>query len=167
MATIFGNDLTAKMFVPDSTASWEVKDLLKKDDYSNVILLSFSSNDQEIIDIRRCFDETTHIFSFGRHTQANVFDVSFLIFLFSKCKNQDSGGKGKKKKKKSGGKWLELKDLKEKYDKNRIYKNPAPIEITIGSMTVNGYLIKMSIGDVNPATKACAVSFTFILDQEV
>lgn len=142
-----------KLMIPKGSASWEVKDIIRKDEYDNVLLLSFSMQDQETVDIRQCFDESTHIFAFGRNAQACVMEVGFLVFLYNgfDCTQY---------------KWMELQDLRDRYEKNRVYKLQKPVKIRIDELAASGFLVRMAIGEINPAIKACVVSFTFILDQE-
>lgn len=143
--------LQAKLMIPRGSSSWEIKDVIKKGDFDNVLLLSFAIGDQEIVDIRQCFDETVHIFAFGRNAQGCVMEVSLLMFLYDGCEKYT---------------WATLDDIRERYNKNRVYKLQKAVQITIDGLTVNGFLVKMSVSDVNPAIKACVVSFTFIMDQE-
>ena len=151
---IFGPDVTAKLFVPKSSAEWSIGEIFKKGDYDNVILSSFDLMDVEIVDVRRCFEETTHIFAFGRHPEASLLTVSVMIFLDNGCEKEYS-------------KWLKLDKLREEYKKNRVYEKKTPSKVSIDDLVLNGFLIKMAISDVNPMTKTCIATFTFLLDQEV
>lgn len=154
MATVFGIKDKAKLFVPKGSSSWQIGDLVKKGEYDNILLLSFSARDQEIIDVRRCFNETTHIFAFGRNPNGCILEVSLLVVLYNGCP-------------KSKSKWGKIDDLRKKYSENRVYKKDEPLKITIDDLSLSGYLIQMSTGDVNPQTKTAVVNFMFILDQEV
>ena len=152
--TIFGPaGLTTKMMIPRGSASWGLEDIVSKGDYDNVLLLSFAVADQEIVDVRQCFDETTHIFAFGRNAGASVMEISFLVFLYDGCR-------------KSKYKWAKLSEIREKYNKARVYKRQKTVEVTVDDLTLNGFLTRMAIGDVNPNSKTCVVNFTLIVDQE-
>lgn len=152
MATVIGSGTNAKLFLPLSTVSWKIKGIVKKGEYDNVVLLAFSLHDQEVVDVRRCFDETTHIFSFGRDVANNVFQVSLLLFLGKGCQKT---------------KYLTLSDIVKVYEKSRIYNHTSPITVTIGEFTIKGFLVEMGIGGTNPSTGTCVITFSFILDQGV
>ena len=158
MSAIFGAEVgTKKVFAPGGSADWAIKDFIKKGEFNNVVLYSFSMADQEVVDVRRCFQDVTHIFAFGRNAQASVMGVSLLMFLFDKCR-APVGNKGTP---------LKIDALRSKYEAVRVYKRSEPLEINIDDTNVKGFLVKMTIDDVNPATGACVATFTFILDQEV
>ena len=157
MSAVFGTEVTARMFLPKGSADWSIgDDFLKKDKHENVLLRTFALSDQEIVDVRRCFEETTHIFAFGRNTQASVLQVSLVMFLYDGC----SAGE-------KNDRWLDIDRLRAEYKKNRVYENQVPLKISIDEFNVSGYLIKMNIEDVNPSSKTCSVSLTFLLDQEI
>ena len=151
---IFGNTVVAKLLAPKSSADWSIDDFLKKGDNDNVVLQTFGLADTEIVDIRRCFEETTHIFAFGRNAEGSVLQIALLVFLYNGCPQRYT-------------KWLKLDDLRQKYKDNRVYKRHTPLKIKIDDFNASGYLVKMSIDDVNPATKSCIVGLNFVLDQEV
>lgn len=157
MSAIFGTDTKAKLFIPGGSASWSIGDIVKARQYDNALLLSFSLVDQETIDIRRCFEETTHIFAYGRNMNTSLLQVSLLLFLYDGCKGAAANRGG----------WLKTSELRDKYEQNRIYKKQDTIKIVIDDFNIDGYLIKMDISDVNPALKTCTATFTFIPDQEV
>jgi hypothetical protein len=156
MTAIFGSNQAAKLFLPKGSASWNIKDVVKKDQYANVFLLSFSLRDRELVDVRRCFDETTHIFAFGRNPAQCVLQVSVLMFLYNGC-TEAAATKN----------WARLDDIRKAYAKQRVYKSTKALEVTIDGFTCNGFLIDMSIDNVNPSDKTSVVTFTFLLDQEV
>lgn len=155
MSAIFGTKVKAKVFIPNGVSEWSIDGMLKKEEYDNAVLQSFAIVDQEIVDIRRCFEETTHIFAFGRNPTASVLQVSVLLFLYDGC----PGG--------AHPKWLKIEDLRKKYKECRVYEKKDSLKVTIDTMNVNGFLIKMSVDDVNPNTSACTVGLTFLIDQEV
>ena len=155
MTMIFGNNQTTKLFLPKGSAKWELGEVLKKGQYNNIFLLSFSLRDRELVDIRRCFDETTHIFAFGRNPAQCILQVSILMFLYNGCPETATS-------------WATPDELRKSYSKNRIYKKTdAPIAITVDDFTNSGFLIDMSIDNVNPSDKTCVVTYTVLLDQEV
>lgn len=152
--TIFGQKTKAKLFIPKGTATWDIKDVVKKGEFDNVLLMSFSISDQEIIDVKRCFEETTHIFAFGRNTTACILDVTLLFFLSDGCE-------------KSKYKWMKVQDIRDKYEKARIYKKKSTVQVTIDDISINGYLIRLLVDNVDPSKKTCLVNLTFLMDQEV
>ena len=152
MAVVIGSGQNAKIFVPAASASWNIDGIAQKGDYDNLLLLSFSIHDQEVIDIRRCFEETTHIFAFGRDINKTVLQVSLLMMLATGCTQLN---------------YATIEDMQKAYSDNRVYKKLDSVAVTIDGLTLNGFLIEMNMGDVNPATKTSVVTFTFILDQEV
>lgn len=149
--TVFGAVTSGKMTIPKASLDWKVLPGLEKGTYSNVILYSFSEQDSETIDVRRCFQDVNHIFAFGRDTERSLFTVNLLCFLGEMC---------------GGGAQAKISNLKSLYDNNRIYKNPNPISITIDQDTIKGYLTQLTIGQVDARTQSCVVSYTFIIDQE-
>lgn len=153
--TIFGSDVKAKLFIPKSSAEWSIDGIFGKSDYDNVLLLSFELTDEEIVDIRRCFEETTHIFAFGRNPQTSILHVSTVIFLYDGCGDSEHGN------------WLKLQELRDKYKACRVYEKNAPIKVRIDDFVLNGFLIKLHVSDVDPVKKLCVATFTFLLDQEV
>jgi hypothetical protein len=153
--TIFGQKTKAKLFIPKGTATWDIKDVVKKGEFDNVLLMSFSISDQEIIDVKRCFEETTHIFAFGRNPNVSVLQVSVLLFLYDGC---PSGAHPN---------WLKVEDLRKKYKEYRVYEKQDSIRVAIDTMNVDGFLIKMTVDDVNPNNNSCTIGFTFLIDQEV
>ena len=154
MSKLFGAEVHAKLFMPKGSSSWQIDGLIKKGEYDNALLLSFLTNDQEIFDVRKCFEDVTHIFAFGRNAQACVLNVSILIVLYNGCPKSNKSN------------WLKLDQLRKKYAEKRIYKNDKPLKITLDDLSMSGFLIGMSIGDINPMTKTAVADFTFILDQE-
>ena len=156
MSMVFGTDTPARMYIPKGASKWRVGDFLEKDKYNNVVLMSFGFTEQETVEIKRCFNETTHVFAFGRDIAGSAFTVSVALFLSTQCKN-----KGNRLN------WLSLKQLKEDYNKNRVYKRLNTVDIVVDTFAMSGYLIGMSIGNTDPATKSCLVTFTFLPDQEV
>lgn len=152
MSVVIGTGKNAKLFLPASSATWDIKGIVKKNQYDNILLLSFSIHDQEVVDIRRCFDETTHIFAFGRNVGNTVLQMSLLMFLPKPCPNMKMGT---------------IEDIRNAYNKKRIYKLEKSTPVTIDGLTINGFLIEMDMGYVNPSTHTCVVTFTFIIDQEV
>lgn len=155
MSAIFGTKVKAKVFMPDGVSEWSIGDMLKKDEYDNAVLQSFAIVDQEIVDVRRCFEETTHIFAFGRNPNVSVLQVSVLLFLYDGCPDG------------SHSNWLKLEDLRKKYKEYRVYEKQDSLRVAIDTMNVDGFLIKMAVEDVNPGNNSCTVGFTFLLDQEV
>jgi len=156
MSAIFGTKVKAKLFMPDGVSEWSIGDMLKKDEYDNAVLQSFAISDQEIIDVRRCFEETTHIFAFGRNPTGSVLQVSVLLFLYDGCPENGPHSK-----------WLKLEDIRKKYKEYRVYEKQDSLRVAIDTMNVNGFLTKMTVDNVDPLNNFCTVGFTFLLDQEV
>lgn len=157
MSAVFGTEVTARLFLPKGSADWSIgDDFLKKDKYDNVLLQAFALVDQEIVDVRRCFEETTHVFAFGRNAQSSILQVVLIMFLYDGC----SGGE-------KNDKWLDVEKLRTEYKKNRVYENQVPLKVSIDELNVSGYLIKMGIENVNPSSKTCTVTLNFLLDQEI
>ena len=150
---IFGNEVGSKLIIPKGASQWDVESLFKKDQYDNVVLMSFNLSDQETIDIRRCFDETTHIFAFGRNASASVFEMTFALFLYNKCKSE---------------KWLTIDELNELYEDARVYKKQESLKIQVDdAFNTRGFLVRLMVGDINPLNKVAAVKLTFISDKGV
>lgn len=156
--TIIGSKGTASnIYLPASTYSWDLKGLVKKGEFDNLVLIGFQLGASETVDIRRCFNDITHIFSFGRDIGSSTVSVSLMCFLGGSCKE---GGNG------SG--YATVNRLAQKYDRDRrIYMSKDSIEISIDDFLVYGYLVGMQIGGVDPSTGTCVVTFQFILDGGV
>lgn len=152
MASIFGGDASStRLAIPDSSMSWNLGSFISNDSYKNVLLYSFNFVDQDAVDVRRCFNDTTHIFAFGRDVRTSVLNVHLLLLLHI-C---NSAGEAK------------IKDLRDKYSENRIYKSTdSPISVTIGDWTEKCYLISMTLGSVNPQTNTCVITYTFLVRQD-
>lgn len=150
---IFGSDgKSTVMTVPDSSAQWSISDFAKKGQYSNLLLYSFGIVDQEAIDVRRCFNDVTHVFAFGRDLRTSVFSVNLLLLLGKICaENQQK---------------MTIADLRKKYADLRVYKNDETVQVTIDDLTLNCFLTSMELGQVSPDTLSCVVSLTFLIDQE-
>jgi len=155
---VFGANMAVNFRAPKLSTSWEIKDVIKKGDYDNVLLYSYTMSQQEIVDIRRCFGEVTHMFTFGRNTAASVMEIYFLVFLYEKCSssNKDSSRKA-----------ATLTTLTDLYENARVYKKRARLQITVGDDSVNGFLVKMAVNKVDPTSKMAILSLSFIMDQEV
>lgn len=153
MATVFGSDASkTKITIPDSSLSWNIDGVVRNDEYSNVLLYSFGFTDQEAIDVRRAFNDITHIFAFGRDIRTSLLQVHLLVLMGKVCPEDKKAS---------------VKDLCEKYEENRIYKRPDnPINITIGDWTEKGYLVEMSVGNVNPTTNTCVITLSFLIDKD-
>ena len=152
MSVIIGTGDNAKFFLPASSASWNIKGVVQKGQYDNILLLSFAIHDQEVIDVRKCFREVTHIFAFGRNPSAAVLQMSLLMFLPKPCPKMKMGT---------------IEDIRRDYDSNRIYKLKSSLPVTIDGLTINGFLVEMDMSNVNPSSHTCVVTFTFIIDQGV
>jgi hypothetical protein len=152
MASIFGGDASStQLAIPNSSMSWSIGGFLASESYKNVLLYSFNFVDQDAVDVRRCFNDTTHIFAFGHDVRTSVLEVHLLL-LFHICQ---STGEAK------------IGDLRNTYNNNRIYKSTdSPINVTIGDWTEKCYLIGMTLGSVNPTTNSCIVTYSFLVSQE-
>lgn len=163
MALVFGAKAQAQdIHLPLSSMEWKVGDLVEKDKYKSIALYSMSLEDNESVDIRKCFNDTTHIFSFGRDSNRNLLVIHLLCFLGEYC----SGGEGK-----SGGSGNEsqsgmkdLKRLREDYEEKRVYKSSAtPAQIVIGDMLdINGFITSMTLGNVSPDNGTAVVTLRIL-----
>lgn len=157
MTIIGSKGSVADIYIPASTYSWNLKGLVSKGEFNNLVLIGFQFGASETVDIRRCFNDVTHIFSFGRDIGNSMVSVSLMCFLGGSCKKSGNG---------SG--YSTVNRLIQKYDKNgRIYMSKKSIEIAIDNFLIYGYLVGMQIGGVDPSTGTCVVTFQFILDGGV
>lgn len=147
---VFGTSVQGKLIAPKATSSWKIGEMLKKGQYNNIAVLSFSSVDVESIDIRRCFDETNHLFSFGRDVMKSVVTLDMVLFLGQICTKK--GGVGT----------LSISQLKTLYSKNRVSQKKEGLSSNVDDFTFKGYLVGMTIGSVDPSRQYCVVSFSFI-----
>ena len=152
MGVIFGNTNTsARMYIPKATASWSISGLFDNTKGSNAVVHSYSYDDIDLVDIRRCFNETNHIFAFGRDIIRSSITVDVLLFLGKGCE--------------AGGSSIKISELVSSYNKNRVSVSKKSLDILVDDFQAKGFLYKMSIGQVDARTGTCIVSFTFILDD--
>lgn len=148
--TVFGADKfgEAKLFLPKASSSWDIAGIVGNGD-GNVILASFELLDIEAVDIRRCFNETNHIFALGRDIERSVVSADVMVFFGKPC--EGSGGK-------------KISDIRSAYEKKRISKSLSTQDIRCDAFSATGFLIRMTVSGVDAATQSCHVGFTFILD---
>ena len=151
--TIFGtrNAKPARIFLPKATSTWSLEGLFEGSRNSNAILYSIGLTDMESVDIRRCFNETNHIFSFGRDVSKTVMTVSVMVFLGESC---DGSGDAT------------LDSIHGKYEKARVSKAKGPKMIQFDDTTAQGFLIGMTISGVDPRTSSFIAQFEYILDLD-
>ena len=170
--TIFGtaNAKPARLYLPKATATWSLEGIFdgpkksdkksltgsiksfnngKKGGGSNAVLYSIGLTDTESIDIRRCFNETNHIFAFGRDITKTVMTVSVMVFLGESC---DGAGNHT------------IATLHKKYDETRVSKSKESKLIQFDDVVASGFLISMHIGGIDPRTSSFIAEFTYILD---
>ena len=154
MGVIFGNTNTsARMYIPKATASWSISGLFDNTEGSNAIVHSYSLDDIDLVDIRRCFKETNHIFAFGRDILRSSVTVDVLLFLGKSCGETSTSN-------------VTIKQIRGKYNSKRVSVSKQPLDIQIDDFQSRGFLYKMSIGQVDARTGTCIVSLSFILDDE-
>lgn len=152
--TIFGtaNAKPARLFLPKATATWSLEGLFEGSNKgSNAVLYSIGLSDVESLDIRRCFNETNHIFSFGRDISKTIMTVSVMVFLGEPC--DGSGG-------------VTLDNLHGKYEKARLSKAKEPKMIQFDDVTAYGFLISMQVSGIDPRTSSFIAQFNYILDLD-
>lgn len=152
MSKIFGADGTNTILsVPDTSAQWSISGFAQKGEYQNLLLYSFALNDQEAVDIRRCFNDVSHVYAFGRDLRMSVLQVNLMLFLGKICPERNK---------------VTIKDLRDKYGDIRVYKNDSTVQVTIDTLTLDCFLTAMDIGQVSPQTNSCVITLTFLIDQE-
>ena len=150
MSALFGAGAsTPRLFMPKASAAWSMLGLQY---YNNVVLLNFALNDQELVNVERCFNKECHLFAWGRDSQKCVLQVDLIVFFNNQCNNAGD---------------ISLEELRRIYDGWRVYLLQDAAEIMIDDFTVNGYLVQMSIHDVSAERGSCIVSFAFIIKQEI
>lgn len=158
MSRIFGgaDNLTSNLYLPLTSCTWNIAGVADRGSYKNIMLVGFSIDDNEAVDIRRCFNDITHIFAFGKNFKASSITTSFICFLGKTC--QDGGKTG----------LAELKDLRKKYiEQSRIYKKLGSLEISVGDFSTKGFLVGMSVQNMDTMHSTCIITFTFIPDEEL
>lgn len=149
--TVFGVTTEAKLFLPVATANWNIAGIVTNGS-ANIILASFSLDDMEAIDIRRCFNETNHIFALGRDIERSILTVEVIVFLGKVCDG-------------SGSKTID--NIRGAYESHRVSKSRSSFDVQIGTyLQASGFPIRMTVGSVDPATQSCRIAFTFILDDK-
>lgn len=182
---VFGNGFPpSKIFMPKAMASWRIGDMIGRGDYDNVALASFSVVDRENIDVRRCFQETNHIFAFGRDIVQSVVTIDMVMFLGSACGGSsgsrlgglsslggvglgggvDNGGGISKPR--NGGGSLGINELRRLYNDNRVSSHVDPHSVVVGDFSFRGFIVQMNIEGIDPSRHLCTVSLMFIVDQE-
>ena len=151
--TIFGteNAKPARLFLPKATATWSLEGLFDGSNNSNAILYSIGMADVESLDIRRCFNETNHIFSFGRDVSKTIMTVSVMVLLGKPC---DGSGD------------VTLDSIRGKYEKARVSKAKDSKMIQFDDTTAHGFLISMNISGIDPRTSSFIAQFSYILDLD-
>ena len=152
--TVFGvSDTSSRLYLPKASSKWSLEGLVGGGGTgSNAVLYSIGMSDTESIDIRRCFNETNHIFAFGRDVSKTVMTVSVLVFIGKPC----GGGSGD----------VTLDTLHGKYEKARVSKSKTAKMIQFDDVTAYGFLINMDVGDIDPKTSTFVARFTYILDLD-
>lgn len=152
MSQIFGADgKNTVLSIPDSSAQWTIKGFAQKGEFSNVFLYSYGIVDQEAVDARRCFNDITHVYAFGRDLRMSMLSVNLRVLLGQVCSDKDKAT---------------LKDLRDKYSNLRIYKNDSTVQVTLDTLTLDCFLTAMEVGQIDPMSSSCVVTLTFLIDQE-
>lgn len=163
--TIFGGSgSAARLYLPKATCRWSIEGIFDgTGSKGNVVLSSIEMNDVESIDVRRCFNETNHIFAFGRDVTKSVINVSVILFFGESCGGGSSASDNSYS---YGGSNVKLDDIRSKYEKARVSKSKEPKMIQFDDFTVHGFLIGMQLGSMDARTSSCTIVFTFLPDQD-
>ena len=152
--TLFGYTETAsKLFLPQASLDWNITDFAKKNDFDNLFLEAFSFRDSEAFDVIPAFDKTSHVYACGRDEKNNILTVELALLLNEQCKNDKN-------------KRADLKKIRELYNKIRISKHLAPVQVTIGGSSFSCYAYRMSVQAQASRTSAYKIAINFILTGE-
>lgn len=137
-----------------ATASVEVKvDALGSIVGESWLLESVQVGAREIVDVRQCFNDVSYIYALGNDQSRCSIVLQFVVFVGTKFCKGTSNTKA-------------IKDGLDKYKTNRISQKTAPMPITIGSFSTQGWLISCDIGQVDPSKGTCRGVLTFIMQLE-
>jgi len=155
MSVILGSKASeTNMYLPLSSCSWSIGSIASSGTLKNTTLLSVSTNYEEALDVRRCFNDVTHVFAFGRNVRTSIISVTLICFLGG-CGDGNPG-------------FSDVQKLQESYEFDRLYENPEPMDISIaGHLTMSGFLIGMRVGETNTAQGTTTVTFTFLPEYAI
>lgn len=114
------------------------------------MLKSFRIGMREITDIRQCFNDVSYIYALGLDQGSCRMTLEFVIFIGKKnCQGGDHTST--------------LDSGVGDFVSNRISKNTAATNITIGSFSGSGWLVGLTIGDVDASKGLCYGTAEFIV----
>ena len=110
----------------------------------------------EIVDVRQCFNDVSYIYALGNDQGKCRISLSFVIFIGTMNCVGDNNLKA-------------VKDGFMKYEANRISarKNMSPLGISIGAFSTKGWLVDVSIGQMDPARGICHGVLSYIMQLGV
>lgn len=110
---------------------------------------------QEIVDVRKCFNDESYIYALGNDQGRCSISLTFAVFCGT-CRNGSDGGQS----------MSAIGAGVSSYKSSRISKNVSPGSITIGGFSTRGWLISIDIGQMDPDTMTCRGTVNFLMDLE-
>lgn len=133
---VWGGTAPIKVDVPQLT--------LAGTDY---VLADAQISAREIVDVRQCFNDVSYIYALGNDQSQCAMTLKLLAF-FIDCNVDNTGDI--------------LLGLKE-YSISRISENTSAQTITIGNLSVDGWLVGIDIGNFDVERGYCVVNAHFII----
>ena len=151
MAVIFGADGKSNVQVWGPLVGAEVKmDGIGGLDGEGCALIGFRINAQEIVDIRKCFNDELYLYALGNDDSRGAIELIFLVHLQGgKCDGQSSANP--------------VKAAYESYcSSGRVSKKKGTVSVTVVGINLTGWVSGFYAGDVDPTTGTCKVCVSMI-----
>lgn len=141
-----------KVFGPLPLVTVEVDGFQSLTD-DNWALVDMQINHQEILDVRQCFNNTAFLFSLGNDLSHGTIDLTFMVFLSAEgCKSDEV--------------FLSLSNGIETYKALRVSQSQSTLQMTIGNLSMFGWLKGMRAYGFDPSRGVCYVSISFLAKME-
>lgn len=138
-----------------ATASVDVQISAIPDAESTWVLADVRVGAQEIVDVRKCFNDESYVYALGNDQGRCQIVLTFAIFCGT-CRS----GAGEGRSMEAVGSGLES------YKTHRISQKTTPSEITIGGFSTKGWLLSVDVGQMDASTMTCRGVVSFMMDLE-
>ena len=115
-----------------------VDDQIPNSPTDDVIITGVHFGQREKFHIVDCFNDVAHTYAFGHDPMSSIISINFLGFLAPYC-GQNSAGVA----------YNSLNTMLTAYARNRLSKQPVPMNLHMGQILLKGFLISIQSGTAN------------------
>ena len=148
---IFGEDPKKSVHVWGPISSLKVTiDSFPPVESDEWALVGMETAANEVVDIRRCFNDETYLYALGNDQGRCRFSLSFVVFLAGEECDESKA-------------FNALQKGIDDYAANRISKRTKESTATIGGLSLYGWLDGMTVGNMDADRGICYASVNFIM----